>query len=302
MSAMNANNEFWSLSNPKEIQSQDELLTRLTTNNHLESVIYRPSKLRKSGNDPTIRIEGKTFELVSFSKTQISGIIFRRCTFSRCQFIATIIDGCEFHDCRFVSTNTHKISISNTYIDPQSFRKCLDKHSHQNIGSHLYHMLLKNSRDEDQIRFERDAHFLFLRWTRFQDAYRIRQKWRGAKTKQVWEVVQTCVKYLLRWLWEKLFGSGVRIRYFVLSVLFVLMGFSTLNYCLSESFGLMQGDVPMVGFLDALYFTAISLTTLGYGDIVPTTDCGKAVAAVQSVTGFILFALLASMLFRRVSP
>ena len=299
---MNIDDEFWSLSDPKEIKSQGELLTHLEQSNHLERAIYLPSKLRRLEDDPTVRIVDKTFKFVSFSKTQISGIIFRRCTFSRCQFIAATINDCEFHDCKFVSTNTHKISISNTYVDPLSFMKCLNKRNHQNIGSHLYHILLKNSRDEDQIRFERDARFLFLRWTRLQDAYRIREKWKSATIIERSEVLPMCGTYLLRFLWEKLFGSGVRIRYFVLSVIGVLVVFSTLNYCLSVTFGLMQGGQPLVGFLDALYFTVISLTTLGYGDIVPTTNCGRAFAAVQSVTGFILFALLASMLFRRVSP
>ena len=301
---MSEDDRFWSLDGANRMGFQHELYGHLEESDHLKNTIYVPAELKQEKIGQTTRIEKKKFECVSFSKTLISGIIFRDCIFDQCQFVNATISDCEFHDCRFVSTNTHKISILRTYIDPLSFSKCLDRQKYQNIGVYLYQVLLKNSRDEDQIEFERDAQFLFLRWKRFQDAYEISRSWKNLRSKKRYLTVFTskCFTYLRRWCWEKLFGSGVRIRYFFYTITVTTLLFSGLNFIFREEFGLARGDIPITNFMDAFYFTTVSLTTLGYGDLVPTTYLGQLFAAFQSVMGFFLFALLASMLFRRVSP
>lgn len=44
-------------------------------------------------------------------------------------------------------------------------------------------------------------------------------------------------------------------------------------------------------FLDAIYWSAITLMTVGYGDIHPVTDIGKMVAILSSFLGVAVFAL-----------
>jgi len=65
---------------------------------------------------------------------------------------------------------------------------------------------------------------------------------------------------------------------------------------------LALGEHPISTWSEAFYFTSVSLTTLGFGDITPTTTLGRVAASIQCIIGFFLFALLASMLFRRVTP
>ena len=118
---------FWKLNGAKVITSQDDFYEHLDRSNHLKLTIYQPDELTRIDQSRTQRIEGKNFEEVSFSKTKVFGVIFRSCTFKKCQLIATAFENCEFHDCRFISTNTHKIAFKETYIDPLSFNKCLDR-------------------------------------------------------------------------------------------------------------------------------------------------------------------------------
>lgn len=294
---------FWKLQGAAVISSQCEFYQHLSKSDHLMRVIYQPDELKRASPDRVQRIEGKKFEWVSFSKTSINGIVFRDCVFKNCQFIAAAIEGCEFHKCRFISTNMHKISIHKTYIDPNSFDKCLDRKKHQNIGVHLYQSLMNNLRDAEQIEFERDAQFLFFRWKRYQAEYELRNKWsKATSASEHVSVALDATAVLRRLAWEKLFGCGIRLRFFLRTVTVTVVLATLINFFFIEQFGLSLGGAPISTLSEASYFTVVSLTTLGYGDITPTTSLGRLAASIQSVIGFSLFALLASMLFRRVTP
>ncbi len=297
--------EFWKIEGV-EIESQHEFYERLSRlpkdqDKVLKNLIYKPSTLAWSDRVRTIK--DVTFSRVSFSRTKIRGVRFYDCSFKNCLFVGTKLDLCSFQRCRFSSTNTHMISIKDTYIDPKSFTKCLDKRLHQNIGVRLYQKLLKNSRDEDQIEFQRDAQFLFSRWKRYRIKYEISscwakdRKWEG--TKSAW--VLKAVNYLLRWIWEWCLGNGVRFRYLISTAIAIVLGFWSANFWCQSAFGLALG-LGADGCVKALYYTIISLTTLGYGDVYPTEALGQLVASFQSIVGFFLFAMLASMLVRRVAP
>lgn len=294
---------FWKLQSPSVLKSQEQFYDHLAKSNHLKNAIYEPDDLTKQVAARTQRIENMSFERVSFSKTSISEVIFRNCDFIDCQLIATQLSDCEFHDCRFIRTNTHKISLSNTYLNPLSFKKCLDRRKHQNIGVHLYQALMNNSRDAEQIEFERDAQFLFLRWKRYQDGYEFKRIWTKAESRSDYFAASNKgLSVLQRYFWEKLFGCGIRLRYYVATVFSTIIVASVLNFQFRHELGLMVDEEIISSWPEAAYFTTVSLTTLGYGDITPTTELGRWIASFQSIVGFSLFALLASMLFRRVAP
>ena len=44
-------------------------------------------------------------------------------------------------------------------------------------------------------------------------------------------------------------------------------------------------------FLDAIYWATISITTIGYGDIYPTTDIGRFITMVSALVGVAVIAL-----------
>ncbi len=302
---MTTDDDFWHLKDSQSVGSQEELYALLQKSGHLKNISYNPDKLspNPTDNPQQYQIRDTTFERVSFSKTCISGLTFRNCIFDRCLFIGATIEDCEFHDCKFKSSNTHKISITGTYINPVSFQDCLNKDKYQNIGVHLYQILLRNYRKIEQIEFEREAHFLFLRWKRFQDGYEIKEDWREKKNRVSCGFWCKCLGYVFRLvLWEKFFGWGLRLSNFTGTVFGVMTLFFVLNYSFRQEFGLEQGNEPISSCVEALYYTVISFTTLGYGDIVPTTSAGQIFASFQSLIGFCLLALLASMFSRRISP
>lgn len=51
------------------------------------------------------------------------------------------------------------------------------------------------------------------------------------------------------------------------------------------------GDVTFANFFDALYWATVTLTTVGYGDMIPVTEIGRFVSMVSSLFGVAIIAL-----------
>jgi len=55
--------------------------------------------------------------------------------------------------------------------------------------------------------------------------------------------------------------------------------------------------VEGLAWVDAIYFTSVTLTTVGYGDFAPQTDAGKLFTSVYSFLGIGAFFGIAGILF-----
>jgi hypothetical protein len=56
--------------------------------------------------------------------------------------------------------------------------------------------------------------------------------------------------------------------------------------------------VEKLNWVDAVYFCTITLTTIGYGDIVPHTNAGKLFTAAYALMGIGIIATFANILVR----
>jgi voltage-gated potassium channel Kch len=80
-------------------------------------------------------------------------------------------------------------------------------------------------------------------------------------------------------------------------VLVVAIAFVALVACLTGGavfYHLVEG----LTVVDALYFTSMTLTTVGYGDFVPLTDAGKIFTSVYAFIGVGAFLSCVTILFQ----
>jgi hypothetical protein len=70
------------------------------------------------------------------------------------------------------------------------------------------------------------------------------------------------------------------------------LGFSLLYV----AFGLAE---PVSHWFDYFYFSLVTFTSLGYGDIHPLGIAGKAVACAEIVSGLVMFGLLLTFIGNR---
>ncbi|WP_338668340.1 potassium channel family protein [Pseudodesulfovibrio methanolicus] len=87
-----------------------------------------------------------------------------------------------------------------------------------------------------------------------------------------------------------------------------LIGFTLVNAAL-DGLHVLAGNPPpfnfMAGggepFLNALYYTVVTMTTLGFGDIVPRTWDGKVLLIIQSLLSYFMFAIMVGIITRGVT-
>lgn len=78
------------------------------------------------------------------------------------------------------------------------------------------------------------------------------------------------------------------LRYYLLGIIaFALDYFIFGNYF----------DRQITGLVDPLYFSVVTITTLGYGEIVPTHNCTKLLTSLQATSGVVLVGLFLNSLF-----
>lgn len=87
----------------------------------------------------------------------------------------------------------------------------------------------------------------------------------------------------------------------------MLTGFTLINATL-EGAHFLTGSTPPFGFaengdifLNALYYTVVTMTTLGFGDIVPRTWDGKILLIIQCLVSYVMFALVIGIVTRGVA-
>ena len=64
----------------------------------------------------------------------------------------------------------------------------------------------------------------------------------------------------------------------------------------------MRDPAPVPLFRDSLYWSIITYTTIGYGDISPVTSVGKLLAAIHGIMGVLTTGVIAGLILNWLSP
>ncbi|MDC1143060.1 potassium channel family protein [Planctomycetota bacterium] len=90
--------------------------------------------------------------------------------------------------------------------------------------------------------------------------------------------------------WDRYFGAAT--GYFMLGLAFADI-YLLISFLVPSSFE--YGGTGPLEWVDAMYFSLVTLTTLGYGDVRPVGEVARMVAALEAVFGVLYLAMLVSM-------
>lgn len=230
-----------------------------------------------------------TYLNISFKDTTFVNVSFVNCTFNGCLLLSSKFIKCEFINCKFINTNTKKSEFTETLIDPEYFRKNFDLKTDTNIAIDLYQALYKGLSNERQP--ERSRQSLYL-MHRAQNAHLNSQLKRNRIGLP--KFIQKKTGHLFRVMTS---GYGLKLHRITFTLIAFVSIFSVINYYYRDDF---FGHGVICSPLDSIYFTVVTLTTLGYGDIVPQTGFGKIVVAGEVMLGIVIIFLFLSSISSRV--
>lgn len=262
----------------------------LLSGSRIRNAIYQPNEFQPQ---PFYRVRYKYFRNVSFSRTRFFWIEFRECLFEDCLFLGTEFERCEIHDCTFICCNFHKSRFVDTYVDPNAFVGLFDSREDTNIGVHVFQQLRSNALNTHQPEFFQTADGQFRLWRRWELLWELRH---GRK-----RLRDVAWRISVNYLYEKLVGYGHSLRSFLLwsATAFVLI--VTFNCWWFRTSLRVPKEIESVdGTARAVYYTLVTLTTLGYGDITPATQGGMIAAGVEALLGLVWFGMLTSIIVKKV--
>ena len=270
----------------KRIDSLSEF-TRCEDCNEFKNIQFFPNDFKSENRHP-LMMKGKKFIEVSFKDTDFVNVRFIDCTFEKCLFIGATVTDCEFTSCKFTNTNTSKLKIKNCLIDPAMFDDNFDLELDSNIAIDLYHSLYKNSSESHQPEYA------------IESLYRMKvaeRKQLDSKLKRALIDKSTYRKEKLKHVVSDFVsGYGLRVGKVLRFLIIVIASFTVLNYALrSLIFEKWDGFT----IVDSFYFTCVTITTLGYGDISPETQLGKIFIVIQALSGFVVISLFLSAVANR---
>jgi hypothetical protein len=229
------------------------------------------------------------FERCYFRKARFTNVSFVGCLFKDCRF-----DEAEFRGCKLDRAEFHNCSITYAQLAP-----CLP--SEENLLRELARNLRVNAQNRGQTE---DCRRFLLAEIQASERHNFKKAfaWSDPYYGKKYSRFEDRLSGFWTWFWLKLegflWGHGeVPGRVIFSAILFILLFAAAFK-------GLKIGirNMPSgASFLEYIGFSAATLVTVAYGDLLPASFGGRLLATFESGLGLILFGFLVAALYRRIS-
>lgn len=259
-------------------------------NNNISNALFLPDVFSTSkGYEKHKEI---TFRSISFKGTTFQRIKFIDCHFVGCLFLSSKFIQCDFSNCEFKDCNFLGSTWEKSRINPKDLCKNFDFKNDANIAIKLFQTLYDQYKKEHQPNYAKMAKYLFMKAKYGLDYYYLNKR-----TINKFTFLTRRIKSFIHCV---ISGYGVyRGRIIATFFVFLLLA-ACLNHYLQQVIFML--DIPTekvienttinYSFIQSLYYTFISITTIGFGDMVPKSEIGRILTMVEATIGIVLIAIL----------
>jgi uncharacterized protein YjbI with pentapeptide repeats len=237
-----------------------------------------------------VNLKGATFERCLLGLSYFETVYLRDVNFTDCDLYGSDFERCHLRGIKLVRTSLKFCTFSGCEIDPESFAEGLyeEQQGRWALARDIYRALRLNLNASGD---ERGSS-----WAIYQESVMQRRYLRSKGRRAEW---------LFSLLLDVLWGYGQRpARLFSFSLVFIAT-------CAGVYFfsGIKLGDTCTVGLatpspashlFECLYFSFITFTTVGYGDIVPCSVVSRMVAATEAFAGIFIMSLFVTANVRKL--
>ncbi|UVL56244.1 potassium channel family protein [Pseudomonas sp. B21-035] len=278
-------------------------LANLTIEN-TEQAFYRFKYCRfKDTKILNSKIQDFYFEKCEVGNFYAESSTFFRLSFARCR-VLPFIDNCDLKDLIVYSPERNETFSEDAYR--------LLKNAYNIAGqkkfaaTYLYQEQLAHRRNLFRARTYFKYSDLYPRgnpgkWSNFIKYRKGKQKVDFLKSKVKYLVsyfsrpkyLAVYAEHKLQWFYSlldwALWGHGVKLHRLAFSSSFFILIFAILYRTLGDQ---LQADPAPSSFFDYLYFSMVTFTTLGYGDILPKTTLLRMICGVEAFLGAFMMGLV----------
>ncbi len=227
------------------------------------------------------RLAGATLERANLSSNDLSGIDFIGANLSNANLRGSDLSGADLVDANLEHANLQAANLSDADVAGASLRSA-------NLAD----------AQVDGIEYDRATLFRGIRVSSCYGSSRFRRfaqdqdyieefKESHLYSYYIWLVLTDCGRSMLRAVW---WSIGLVIAF---GIIFYLLGAAAFNIGPKETLGW--------NLFTSLYYSVVTFTTLGYGDITPHTPLAAAVVMIEVVVGYFMLGILISILATKVA-
>jgi uncharacterized protein YjbI with pentapeptide repeats len=228
-----------------------------------------------------VALQGAVLEGANLSSNDLSGLNLTGVDLSRANLQGSDLSGVNFTGAKLVHANLQQTTLSNADVR----------------GAHLQSANIGDAK-VDGIRYDRATRFRGIRTESCYGSSRFR---RFAQDQDyIEEFKQAHIYYY--WIWRCLTDCGRSLsRVVIWSVSFMVV-FGVTYYLLGEQAFVMNGDDGLGWSLfTTTYYSVVTFTTLGFGDITPRTPIAAGVVMIEVMVGYVMLGISISILAAKVA-